>query len=160
MGAASWSLPLHIRYPRLASFAARVTPRQGCHFSTIHGIIHHLTLFYNVGGRYKGLVPVQLTIYYAKPDRYLIDKVDEKAHRDRKSRSAVILSILEAYFEGNKKLGQILVDMGKLSAQELDRALELQAQEGNKRRIGEILVQEMLVQQKDVERALAVQNQD
>jgi type IV pilus assembly protein PilB len=70
----------------------------------------------------------------------------------------VILTILEEYFEGNKKLGEILCDMGKLTPKELEKMLELQKKEGNKRRIGELLIQEGLVQEKDVQRALAVQN--
>ena len=100
---------------------------------------------------------MQMTIYYTKADQYLIDKVDEKAYRDRKSRSAVILTILEQYFEGEKRLGEILQDMGKLASKDVDKALELQKKEGNKRRIGEILVQEGLAEEKDVQRALAVQ---
>jgi len=99
-----------------------------------------------------------MTIYYTKADQYLIDKIDEKAYRDRKSRSAVILTILEQYFEGNKKLGEILVDMGKLKPKELEKALEMQKKEGNKRRIGELLVEEGLVEEKDVQRALAIQS--
>lgn len=100
---------------------------------------------------------MQMTIYYTKADQYLIDKIDEKAYRDRKSRSAVILTVLEQYFEGQKKLGEILVDMEKVATKDLDKALELQKKEGNKRRIGEILVQEGLTEEKDVQRALAVQ---
>jgi hypothetical protein len=100
---------------------------------------------------------MQMTIYYTKADQYLVDKVDEKAYRDRKSRSAVILTVLEQYFEGKKKLGEILVDMRKLGVKEVEKALEVQKKEGNKRRIGEILVQEGLADEKDVQRALAVQ---
>jgi hypothetical protein len=99
-----------------------------------------------------------MTIYYTKADQYLIDKIDEKAYRHRKSRSAVILTILEQYFEGNKKLGEILCDMGKLTPKELEKALEKQKKEGNRRRIGELLIEEGLVEEKDIQRALAVQN--
>ena len=100
---------------------------------------------------------MQMTIYYTKGDQYLIDKVDEKAYRDRKSRSAVILTVLEQYFLGQKKLGEILVDMKKVDSKGVEKALEVQKKEGNKRRIGEILVQEGLADEKDVQRALAVQ---
>ncbi len=103
---------------------------------------------------------MQMTIYYTKADQYLIDKIDEKAYRDRKSRSAVILTVLEQYFEGQKKLGEILADMGRVSFKDLEKALEQQKKEGNKRRIGEILVQEGLAEEKDVQRALAVQQQN
>jgi len=100
-----------------------------------------------------------MTIYYTEADRYLIDKIDEVAYRERKSRSAVILTILEQYFEGNKKLCEILRDMGKLSPEDVEKALELQKKEGNRRRIGELLVEEGLVEEKDIQRALAVQNE-
>lgn len=100
---------------------------------------------------------MQMTIYYTKEDQYLIDKIDEMAYRERKSRSAVILTILERYFEGQKKLGEILADMRKLDPQELDKLLQLQRKEGNRRRIGELLVEKKVVSEKDVQRALAVQ---
>jgi len=101
-----------------------------------------------------------MTIYYTEADQYLIDKIDEKAYRERKSRSAVILTILEQYFEGDKKLCQILSDMGKLSPEDVEKALELQKKEGNKRRIGELLVEEGFVEEKDIQRALAVQREE
>ena len=100
---------------------------------------------------------MQMTIYYTKDDQYLIDKIDERAYRERKSRSAVILTILERYFEGQKKLGEILSDMKKADPQEIRKALQLQRKEGNKRRIGELLVEKKVVNEKDVQRALAVQ---
>jgi hypothetical protein len=37
---------------------------------------------------------MQLTIYYNDDDKWLIEKVKTKAHAERKSTSAVILSIL------------------------------------------------------------------
>lgn len=100
---------------------------------------------------------MQMTIYYTKADQYLIDKVDEKAYRDRKSRSAVILTVLEHNLLGHKKLGEILVDMRKVDSKGVEKALDVQKKEGNKRRIGEILVEEGLADEKDVQRALAVQ---
>lgn len=101
-----------------------------------------------------------MTIYYTEADQYLIDKIDEKAYRERKSRSAVILTILEQYFESDKKLCQILSDMGKLTPQDAEKVLELQKKEGNKRRIGELLVEEGFVEEKDIQRALAVQQEE
>ncbi len=100
---------------------------------------------------------VQMTIYYTKEDQYILDKIDEKAYRERKSRSAVILTILEQYFERERKLGEILSDMGKVSPKDVEKALEVQKKEGSRRRIGEILIAEGLVAEKDVQRALAVQ---
>ncbi len=101
---------------------------------------------------------MQMTIYYTKDDQYLIDKVDELAYRERKSRSAVILSILERYFEGQKRLGEILADMRKITPEELEQILELQKTKERKKRIGELLVEKGLVSAKDVQRALAVQS--
>lgn len=101
---------------------------------------------------------MQMTIYYTKDDHYLIDKVDELAYRERKSRSAVILTILERYFEGQKRLGEILTDMKKIKPEDIEKALELQRKKENKRRIGELLIQQGLVSEKDVQRALAVQS--
>ncbi len=101
---------------------------------------------------------MQMTIYYTKDDQYLIDKVDELAYRERKSRSAVILSILERYFEGQKRLGEILADMRKITPEELEEILELQKTKERKKRIGELLVEKGLVSAKDVQRALAVQS--
>ncbi|MBI1741497.1 hypothetical protein HYR54_00325 [Candidatus Acetothermia bacterium] len=51
---------------------------------------------------------MQLTIYYTKDDQYLLDQIDDKADAERRSKSAVILSIIEEYFEADKKLGEIL----------------------------------------------------
>jgi len=42
---------------------------------------------------------MQTTIYYKDEDAYLLDKVGEKANRERKTKSAVILTILEEYFD-------------------------------------------------------------
>lgn len=103
---------------------------------------------------------MQMTIYYTKADEYLIDKIDETAYRERKSRSAVILSVLERYFEGEKRLGEILVDMGKLSREQIDDLLERQAESDEHRRLGEMLLEEGLVSEKDLQRALAVQKAD
>ncbi|MFB6286787.1 MAG: hypothetical protein ABEK03_09490 [Candidatus Bipolaricaulia bacterium] len=98
-----------------------------------------------------------MTIYYTKADEYLIDKIDEMAYRERKSRSAVILTVLERYFEGEKRLGEILVDMGKLSGEQLDDLIKKQHQAEDHRRLGEMLLEDELISEKDLHRALAVQ---
>jgi len=100
---------------------------------------------------------VQTTIYFSEEDKYLIDLVDQLARRDRKSRSAVILSILEEHFERGKRLGEILVDMGFLEPKEVERALAKQAKSGSHKLFGEILLEEGLIPPDAVERALAVQ---
>lgn len=100
---------------------------------------------------------MQMTIYYTKADQYLIDKIDEMAYRERKSRSAVILTVLERYFEGEKRLGEILVDMGKLTADQVDDLLKRQKKMNDHRRLGEMLLEEELVTEKDLQRALSIQ---
>jgi len=101
---------------------------------------------------------VQTTIYYNEEDSYLIRQADGKGQRERKSRSAVILSILEEYFEGEKRLGEILVDLGVLSHSELAKGLELQKSEFTDKLLGDILLEEELVAPEAVERALIIQS--
>jgi len=100
---------------------------------------------------------MQVTMYFSDEDRYLIDLVDEKARRERKSRSAVMLSILEEYFERGKKLGEILVDLKVVRPQEMEEALELQ-KSGTNKLLGEILAERGLVDKKYIEHALEIQN--
>jgi len=100
---------------------------------------------------------MQMTIYYNEDDRYLVDQVDELANRDRKSRSAVILTILEAFFERNKKIGQILQDQGLLTAEEVDEILQIQKSEGKDRKFGELATERGLVSLRHVQRALSIQ---
>ena len=101
---------------------------------------------------------MQTTIYYSDEDQYLIDLVDQVARRERKSRSAVILSILEEYFEWDKRLGEILVDMGVISTRQIEQGLAYQQESEEKRPLGEILVERGLAPSAAVERALAVQS--
>lgn len=101
---------------------------------------------------------MQTTIYYSDEDQYLIDLVDQVARRERKSRSAVILSILEEYFERDKRLGEILVDMGVISPRQIEQGLAYQQESEEKRPLGEILVERGLAPSVAVERALAVQS--
>ena len=100
---------------------------------------------------------MQTTIYYSEDDAYLIKQVDCKGQCERKSRSAVILSILEEHFEREKKLGEILVDLGVLSHADLARGLELQKTKFTDKLLGDILLEEQLVAPEAVERALIIQ---
>lgn len=101
---------------------------------------------------------VQVTLYYNEEDRYLLELVDKLALQQRKSRSAVIMSILEEYFERDKRLGEILVDLGVLDHARVTQALAEQAAEVQRRPIGEILVEKGWVRPQDVERALIIQS--
>jgi hypothetical protein len=101
---------------------------------------------------------MQLTIYYTKEDLYLIKKIDAKAERERRSKSSVILSIIEEYFQRNKRVGEILIDLGKLTEDKLQQALELQKKEGDVRTLGEILLSKRWVGEHDLERALLLQD--
>ncbi len=100
---------------------------------------------------------MQVTIYYSDEDEYLIDLVDEEARRERKSRSAVILSILEEHFERDRRIGEILVDLGQVTPQQVEGALEVQRAEDGKRPLGEILVERGAVSKETVKRALTIQ---
>jgi hypothetical protein len=100
---------------------------------------------------------MQLTIYYTEDDLYLINQVEAKAERERRSKSAVILSIVEEYFERKKRLGEILCDLGKLSPDKLTQAIEIQKKEGGSRTLGEILLAKKWVDENDLMRALILQ---
>jgi len=101
---------------------------------------------------------MQVTLYYNEEDEYLLRLTDERAQLQRKSRSTVIMGILEEYFERDKKLGEILVDMGLVSEEMVKDALQEQAAGGHARKIGAILVKRGLVRSEDVKRALLVQD--
>jgi metal-responsive CopG/Arc/MetJ family transcriptional regulator len=83
--------------------------------------------------------------------------VDEKAERERKSRSAVIMAILESFLEQDKKLGEILVDMGVVTQSQLEEALKEQSEGTERKMIGEILVEKGWINDKQVWQALLVQ---
>ncbi len=100
---------------------------------------------------------MQVTLYFSEEDEYLIRLLDEKARRERRSRSSVVLSILEEYFEKDKKLGEILVDLRVVKPQEVEEALELQ-RNGVAKPIGEILLEKGVVANEDIERALEIQS--
>ncbi|MFP4589328.1 MAG: hypothetical protein ACLFN4_03080 [Candidatus Acetothermia bacterium] len=100
---------------------------------------------------------MQTTIYYKEEDQYLIDKLEEKADRERKSKSAVVLTILEQYFEAERRVGEILRDLGALEKRELSDALEAQQEKGKDKRLGEILLEKDYVREVDLDRALDIQ---
>lgn len=100
---------------------------------------------------------MQMTIYYNDEDRYLVDQVDKMANRDRKSRSAVILTILEAFFERNKPIGQILQDQGLISSDDVEQILHLQKNEDANRKFGELATERGYVSLRHIQRALSIQ---
>lgn len=102
---------------------------------------------------------MQTTIYYKQEDDYLIEKVEKKAKRERKSKSAVILTVLEEYFEAEQRLGEILRDLGAVSPDEVEEALEEQKNEGKDKKIGEILMDNDYVREVDLDRALEIQGE-
>jgi metal-responsive CopG/Arc/MetJ family transcriptional regulator len=100
---------------------------------------------------------VQVTLYCNDEDQYLLGLVDRLSERERKSRSAVIMSILEEHFERGKRLGEILVDMGALELGDVEEALVEQKAAKEPRMLGEILVKKGVVPDAAVKRALIVQ---
>jgi len=103
---------------------------------------------------------MQTTIYYNEGDAYLVEQVDLKGRRERKSRSATILSILEEYFESEKRLGEILLDMGAVSYPDLAKSLELQKNKFKEKRLGEILLEQGVIEHNVLERALIIQERN
>ncbi len=99
---------------------------------------------------------MQVTLYFSEEDAYLVRLLDEKARRERRSRSSVVLSILEEYFEKDKKLGEILVDLRAVKPEHVEEALKLQ-RDGVAKRIGEILLEKGVVDTEAIERALEIQ---
>jgi len=100
---------------------------------------------------------MQTTIYYRDEDEYLIEKLERKAARERKSKSATLLTVLEEYFEAKKRIGKILTDMGVLNQDNLQQCLDKQKNAKEEKRIGEILVEEDYVREIDLGRALEIQ---
>ena len=100
---------------------------------------------------------MQTTIYYSEDDAYLMEQVDAKGRRERRSRSAVLLSILEEYLEREKRLGEILLDLGALSHGDLAKGLDLQKSEFAEKLLGDVLLEQDLVGKEAVDRALIIQ---
>ena len=101
---------------------------------------------------------MQTTFSYDEKDNWIMDEVRQKAYLERKSKSAVIVAILEEYFAGGKRIGEILLRIGSLSQEELDKGLEIQGKKEESRRLGAILIQEGFVKERDLRRALALQS--
>lgn len=101
---------------------------------------------------------MQTSICFTSKDRWLMNRVRQKAEVERKSQSAVILAILEESFVKGKRIGQILKDMYCLPGREVTKALETQEQEKTRRLLGEILVEQNFVNRKQLERALVLQD--
>ena len=100
---------------------------------------------------------MQVTIYLTEEDSYLLRLIDEQSNRQRKSRSAVILSIIEEHFEKGRRLGEILIDLGVLSEADLAHALELQKEMFADKLLGDVLASEQGVQEESIARALTIQ---
>mgnify|MGYP006289884639 CR=1 FL=1 len=100
---------------------------------------------------------MQTTIYYRKEDKYLLDKVENMANRERKSKSACLLTILEEHFEAEKKVGEILKDLGALKREHLKDALNSQKDGKKDKLLGEIMLEEGYVEEIDLDRALRIQ---
>jgi len=100
---------------------------------------------------------VQTTIYYTEQDEYLFEKVNKKADRERRSKSSVILSILERHFEAEKNIGEILQDFGALTPEQLEEALSVQQNDNSDKKLGQILKSKGYVKQDELERALKIQ---
>ena len=100
---------------------------------------------------------MMLNIYYREEDKWLVDKVDHICLSERKSRSAVILSILEDCFERGKKIGQIFQDVGLVSFEQLQDALKLQESKKKGKHLGQILKAQGIVTERHIQKALALQ---
>ena len=104
---------------------------------------------------------MQMSIYYKEEDAYLIELVEKRANRKRMSKSAMILSILEDYFEAEKRIGQILKDMKVVDSDQLTEALNLQEQRDEEKKLGEIMVERDYVKEDQLHHALQIQaNED
>lgn len=100
---------------------------------------------------------MQITIYYQERDQYLMDKVEQKADRERRSKSAVILSIIEDYFEAEKRIGEILTDLGAASTDQIEEGLQEQQDDKADEKLGRILLDKGYVREVDLDKALAIQ---
>ena len=101
---------------------------------------------------------MQTTFSYHENDRWVLEEVREKAYLERKSKSAVIVEILEEYFLKGKRIGEILLTTGCLSKEELRQGIEIRKAENGRRCLGEILLGQGFVKERDLKKALAIQN--
>jgi len=100
---------------------------------------------------------MQMSIHYSEEDQYLVDKLAEEANRKRKSKSAMVLSILEEHFEAERKIGEILKDMRLIDVKQLQAALEAQRRAERQKKLGQIMLEKDYVEEGQLERALGVQ---
>ena len=100
---------------------------------------------------------MQISVHYRKEDQYLIDQVEKKARRERRSKSSVIISIIESYFESEKRIGQILRDLNVLDTRQLEEGLRTQKAEDFEEPLGRILIDKGYIQHLDLEKALSIQ---
>lgn len=101
---------------------------------------------------------MMISVYYRKDNEWLLDRIEEICTVERRSRSTVIWSILEHYFEQERKIGEILQGMGLVSLEELQIALEDRKKEKIPKRIGQLLKQRGIVNKKDIQNAVDIQN--
>ena len=101
---------------------------------------------------------MQTTIYYQDSDQYLMDKIERKAEMERRSKSSVILSVIESYFEAENRIGEILRDLNVISSSQLEDGLKLQESNRSEEKLGRILRDEGYVREVDLDRALAIQD--
>ena len=99
---------------------------------------------------------MQTSIYYTEEDGHLINTIKEKARKERKSKSAVILSILEEYFR-KKRFGEILLEIGRINNERLNKGLEIQQKEEKNKLLGTILLDESFINKEDLDRVLFLQ---
>ena len=100
---------------------------------------------------------MQLSIYYTEEDGDMIKTIETEAKIQRRSKSALILSILEKYYKKKRKLGKILSDIAFLSDEQIRRALEIQKKEKKRRLLGEILLDEGFIEEKQLRESLFLQ---
>ena len=99
------------------------------------------------------------SIYYRKEDEWLLKKINEIAAGERRTRSVVIRMILEEYFEQEKKLGEILQDMGFISLEQLEEALQLQKKEKKAKKLGQVLKEQGVITENQIQRVVGLQSQ-
>lgn len=100
---------------------------------------------------------MQTSIYYEKNDQYIFDKVEEIAKRERRSKSATVLAILEEYLEAGRRLGEVLKDMQAISEAELRESLSIQQERGDGELLGRIMVERKYIDEVQLHRALGLQ---
>jgi len=101
---------------------------------------------------------MQTTFCYHEKDEWILEEIREKAHLERRSKSSVIVAMLEEYFLQGKRLGEVLLSMGSLSQEQLREAIEIKKRENGRRRLGQILLERGFVKEGDLKKALFIQS--